>query len=318
MKKAKDIKTVAGIGGGVIGGSWAVLFAMKGKEVRLYDINGECLANDRKTIQGNLDFLEANGAISDKAAVEARITYTASMEEAVAGVDFIQESGPERLSVKQGMLEQIETFAPADAIIATSASGLPLSQITEKAIHPERCVGGHPYNPPHLIPLVEITKTEKTDPAAVETARDYYTLLGKEPIILQKDCPGYICNRLQLAVFREMVDLVERGVCTVEEADKALTFGPAIRWAIFGHNMIMQMGNKGGIKGMMEMLAGGFNLCADIAAWDTIPADYADKAQAAVDEMMKNYPDEIGHTNTAISEYRDKMLIEILKLHHKF
>ena len=115
-----------------------------------------------------------------------------------------------------------------------------------------------------------------------------------------------------------MVDLVERGVCTVEEADKALTFGPAIRWAIFGHNMVMQVGNKAGIKGMMDMLAGGYNLCADIAAWDTIPADYGDKAQAAVNEMMKNNPDEIGHTNEEISAYRDKMLVEILKLHNKF
>ncbi len=318
MKKAEEIQNVAGIGGGVIGGSWAVLFAIKGKNVTLYDINDECIANDKKTIEGNLEFLAETGAIADKAAVEARITYTTSMEEAVKNADFVQESGPERIQIKQSMLEQIETFAPADAIIATSASGLPLGQITEKAVRPERCVGGHPYNPPHLIPLVEITKTEKTDPAAVETAKAFYAALGKEPIVLQKDCPGYICNRLQLAVFREMVDLVERGVCTVEEADRALTFGPAIRWAIFGHNMIMQLGNRDGISGMMAMLAGGFNLCGDIASWDRLPDDYADKAQAAVDEMMRNYPDEIGHTNGEIAAYRDKMLIEILKLHGKF
>ena len=115
-----------------------------------------------------------------------------------------------------------------------------------------------------------------------------------------------------------MVDLVERGVCTVEEADKALTFGPAIRWAIFGHNMIMQLGNKDGLKGMMDMLAGGFNLCGDIAAWDKIPEDYGTKAQKEMDEIMKNLPDEIGHTNAEIAQYRDKMLIDILKLHHKF
>lgn len=203
-------------------------------------------------------------------AVLARIQFTTSMEEAVKDAQFIQESGPERLPIKHSMLAEIEKYAPVDAIVATSASGLPLGQITEHAVHPERCVGGHPYNPPHLIPLVEITKTEKTDEANVELAKEFYESLGKEAIVLKKDCPGYICNRLQLAVFREMVDLVERGVCTVEEADKALTFGPAIRWAIFGHNMIMQLGNKDGLKGMMDMLAGGFNLCADIAAWDTI------------------------------------------------
>ena len=318
MKSVDEIKTVAGIGGGVIGGSWAVLFAMKGYDVNLYDINDDCIANDAKTIESNLDFLAQTGAIADKEAVKAHIHYTTSMEEAVKDAKFIQESGPERLPIKQSMLASIEEFAPVDAIIATSASGLPLGQITEKAVHPERCVGGHPYNPPHLIPLVEITKTEKTDMANVELAKEFYQKLGKEPVVLHKDCPGYICNRLQLAVFREMVDLVERGVCSVEDADKALTFGPAIRWAIFGHNMIMQLGNKDGISGMMEMLDGGFNLCGDIANWTKIPASYKEIGQAGVDEEMKHFSDEIGHTNEECARYRDKMLIEILKLHHKF
>jgi 3-hydroxyacyl-CoA dehydrogenase len=316
--KVDEIKTVAGIGGGVIGGSWAVLFAMKGHDVYLYDINDDCIANDKKTIEKNLAFLAETGAIQSADEVHARIHYTTSMEEAVKDAKFIQESGPERLNIKHSMLASIEEFAPVDAIIATSASGLPLGQITENAVHPERCVGGHPYNPPHLIPLVEITKTEKTDPANVQVAKEFYQSLGKEPIVLQKDCPGYICNRLQLAVFREMVDLVERGVCTVEEADKALTFGPAIRWAIFGHNMIMQLGNKDGLAGMMDMLGGGFNLCGDIANWQEIPASYKEKGQAGVLEEMKNFSDEIGHTNEECTAYRDKMLIEILKLHHKF
>ncbi len=313
-----DIKKVAGIGGGVIGGSWAVLFALKGLDVTLYDINDDCIANDKKTIESNVDFLLESGAIKSKDEVLSRISYTTSMEEAVKDAQFIQESGPERIELKQSMLAQIEESAPAESIYATSASGLPLTQITEKAIHPERCVGGHPYNPPHLIPLVEITKTEKTDEANVALAKEFYESLGKEAIVLNKPVPGYICNRLQLAVFREMIDLVENGVCSVEDADKALTFGPGIRWAIFGHNMIMQLGNKDGIKGMMDMLGGGFNLCADIAAWDTIPADYGDIAQKQVDEMMKNYPDEVGHDNASISKYRDKMLIDILKLHGKF
>ena len=318
MKQVSDIKTVAGIGGGIIGGSWIVLFAMRGKDVTLYSRTEESIVKHKKTIEDSLEFLVSTGAIPDMESALKHITYTTSLQEAVQNADFIQESSPERIDLKQSMLSEIEKYAPADAIIATSASTLPLADITEKAVHPERCIGGHPYNPPHLIPLVEITKTEKTDPAVVELAKEFYASLGKEPIVLNKACPGYICNRLQLAVFREMVDLVEREVCSVEDADKALTFGPAIRWAIFGHNMVMQVANKDGVKGMIEMLAGGYNLCADIASWDTIPADYADKAQAAVDEMMKNYPDEIGHTNAEISAYRDKMLVDILKLHHKF
>ena len=182
--KVADIKNVAGIGGGVIGGSWAVLFAMKGLNVKLYDINDDCLANDKKTIVSNLEFLAENGAIEDKDAVLARIQFTTSMEEAVKDAQFIQESGPERLPIKHSMLAEIEKYAPVDAIVATSASGLPLGQITEHAVHPERCVGGHPYNPPHLIPLVEITKTEKTDEANVELAKEFYESLGKEAIVL--------------------------------------------------------------------------------------------------------------------------------------
>ncbi|MBE6017601.1 MAG: 3-hydroxyacyl-CoA dehydrogenase family protein [Lachnospiraceae bacterium] len=318
MNSSSQIKKVAGIGGGIIGSSWVVLFALKGKDITLYARSEESVNRQKKTIEDNLEFLLDNGVIDSKDDVGKKITYTTDLEAAVTDADFIQESGPEKLEFKQEILARIESCARTDAIIATSASTLPLDMITEKAIHPERCIGGHPYNPPHLIPLVEITKTEKTSPEVIKIAKDFYVELGKEPVVLQKACPGYICNRLQLAVFREMIDLVERGVCTVEEADRALTFGPAIRWAIFGHNMVMQVANKNGIKGMMDMLAGGYNLCADIASWDTLPEDYGDKAQAAVNEIMKNNPDEIGHTNAEIAAYRDRMLIDILKLHHKF
>lgn len=318
--KVEDIKKVAGIGGGVIGGSWALLFALKGLDVTLYDINDDALAADKKTIENNMESLVENGAVkdADRDKILGRISYTTSIAEAVKGAHFIQESGPERLNLKQSILAEIEAAAEPDAIYATSASGLPITEICANAVHPERCIGGHPYNPPHLIPLVELTKNEKTTEENLLLARDFYQSIGKEAVVLNKPCPGYICNRLQLAVFREVIDLVERGVCSVEDADKALTFGPGIRWAIFGHNMIMQLGNKDGIKGMIDMLGGGYNLCADIAAWDTIPADYGTLAQTQIDEMMKNYPDEIGHNNTDIAKYRDKMLINILKLHNKF
>ena len=137
---------------------------------------------------------------------------------------------------------------------------------------------------------------------------------------MNKECPGYIANRLQLAVYREMIDLVMRGICSAEDADKSLVYGPGIRWAIFGHNMIMQLGNPGGLKGMMEMLGdGGDAWLADMADWKHMPnKEYGEIAQASVDAMMKNFPDEVGHTNQECAKYRDKMLVEILKLHHKF
>lgn len=318
----RDIKKVASIGGGVIGSSWTLLFAMKGLCVCQYDINEEQIDNCVKNIERNMDSLIEFGAISkeDKEAIKGCISYTTSIAEAVKGAKFIQENGPERLPIKQSILAEIEAAADVDAIYASSSSGLLISEVTQKAEHPERCVGGHPYNPPHLIPLVEITYSEKTDQENVQLAKDFYQSIGKEAVILNKECPGYIANRLQLAVYREMIELVMRGVCTAEDADKSLVYGPGIRWAIFGHNMIMQLGNPNGLKAMMEMLGDGGDVwLADMADWKHMPSkEYGEIAQASVDEMMKNFPDEIGHTNPEVAKYRDKMLIDILKLHHKF
>lgn len=320
--RLEDMKCVASIGGGVIGSSWTLLFAMRGLKVRQYDINQEQIDNCVKNIARNIESLLEFGAIqADQVeSIKGRISYTTSIAEAVKDAQFIQENGPERLPVKQSILAEIEAAAPVDAIYASSSSGLLISDVTANAAHPERCVGGHPYNPPHLIPLVEITYSDKTDQSNVQLAKAFYQSIGKEAVVLNRKCPGYIANRLQLAVYREMIDLVMRGVCTAEDADKALTFGPGIRWAIFGHNMIMQLGNPGGLKGMMAMLGtGGDVWLADMADWKHMPnEEYGEIAQASVDEMMKNFPDEVGHTNPEIAKYRDKMLIEILKLHKKF
>ncbi len=320
--RLEDMKCVASIGGGVIGSSWTLLFAMRGLKVWQYDINQEQIDNCVKSIARNIDSLLEFGAIqADQVeSIKSRISYTTSIAEAVKDAQFIQENGPERLPIKQSILAEIEAAAPVDAIYASSSSGLLISDVTAHAAHPERCVGGHPYNPPHLIPLVEITYSDKTDQSNVQLAKTFYQSIGKEAVVLNRECPGYIANRLQLAVYREMIDLVMRGVCTAEDADKALTFGPGIRWAIFGHNMIMQLGNPGGLKGMMAMLGtGGDVWLADMADWKHMPnEEYGEIAQASVDEMMKHFPDEVGHTNPEIAKYRDKMLIEILKLHHKF
>lgn len=317
----KDIKKAASIGGGVIGSSWTTLFALKGLEVCQYDVNDDCIAKCRENIDRNLKSLAEFGAISeaDVDTIKGRITYSTSIAEAVRGAGFIQENGPERLEIKQKILAEIEAEADPEAIYASSSSGLLIDDVTKNAVHPERCVGGHPYNPPHIIPLVEISFSEKTDPAYVQMAKEFYQRIDKEPVILNKAVPGFIANRLQLAVYREMVDLTMRGVCSAADADKALTFGPGIRWAIFGHNMIMQLGNPGGLKGMMEMLGdGGDAWLADMADWKHMPnKEYGEIAQASVDEMMAEFPEEVGHTNPEIAKYRDKMLIEILKLHHK-
>ena len=318
--KPEEIKRVACVGGGVIGSSWAIQFAMKGLDVVLYDINDEQLAKSQAQMHKSLDALEQFKAVTPQRRQEIadRVKLTTSMEEAVKNAQFIQESGPERLEIKRSILAQVEEYASADAIYASSTSGLLVSDIAAKAAHPERCVGAHPYNPPHLIPLVELTSGDKTDPELLQLAYDFYQSIGKEAVLLRKECPGFIANRLQLALYREVQDLVMRGVCSVEDADKALVYGPGLRWAIFGHNMIMQLGNPGGLTGMVQMLGNsGDRWLADMASWTHQPDNWAEVAQPGVDKEMANFPDHIGHTNEDCAKYRDQMLIELLKLHRK-
>ena len=318
--KPEEIKRVACVGGGVIGSSWAIQFAMKGLDVVLYDINDEQLAKSQAQMHKSLDALEQFKAVTPQRRQEIadQVKLTTSMEEAVKDAQFIQESGPERLEIKRSILAQVEEFASPDAIYASSTSGLLVSDIAAQAAHPQRCVGAHPYNPPHLIPLVELTSGDKTDPELLQLAYDFYQSIGKEAVLLRKECPGFIANRLQLALYREVQDLIMRGVCSVEDADKALVYGPGLRWAIFGHNMIMQLGNPGGLTGMVQMLGNsGDRWLADMASWTHQPDNWAEVAQPGVDQEMKNFPDYIGHTNEDCAKYRDQMLIELLKLHRK-
>ncbi|HJB81079.1 3-hydroxyacyl-CoA dehydrogenase family protein [Flavonifractor plautii] len=318
--KPEEIKRVACVGGGVIGSSWAIQFAMKGLDVVLYDINDEQLAKSQAQMHKSLDALEQFKAVTPQRRQEIadQVKLTTSMEEAVKDAQFIQESGPERLEIKRSILAQVEEFASPDAIYASSTSGLLVSDIAAQAAHPQRCVGAHPYNPPHLIPLVELTSGDKTDPELLQLAYDFYQSIGKEAVLLRKECPGFIANRLQLALYREVQDLIMRGVCSVEDADKALVYGPGLRWAIFGHNMIMQLGNPGGLTGMVQMLGNsGDRWLADMASWTHQPDNWAEVAQPGVDQEMANFPDHIGHTNEDCAKYRDQMLIELLKLHRK-
>ena len=318
--KPEEIKRVACVGGGVIGSSWAIQFAMKGLDVVLYDINDEQLAKSQAQMHKSLDALEQFKAVTPQRRQEIadQVKLTTSMEEAVKDAQFIQESGPERLEIKRSILAQVEEFASPDAIYASSTSGLLVSDIAAQAAHPQRCVGAHPYNPPHLIPLVELTSGDKTDPELLQLAYDFYQSIGKEAVLLRKECPGFIANRLQLALYREVQDLIMRGVCSVEDADKALVYGPGLRWAIFGHNMIMQLGNPGGLTGMVQMLGNsGDRWLADMASWTHQPDNWAEVAQPGVDKERANFPDHIGHTNEDCAKYRDQMLIELLKLHRK-
>lgn len=316
-----QIKKVACLGAGVIGAGWATSFALRGYAVSLYRRNAAAFAETKKAISGNLDFLAGKELLAKEEAERAgqRITCTTSIEEAVRGARYIQESSPETYEAKRELLAETEKFAAPEAIFASSSSGLLITEIARSAGHPERCIGAHPYNPVYLIPLVEITRGEKTSPAAVTCTYDFMLKLGKEPVVLNKETLGFIANRLQLALSREIMDLVMRGVCSVEDVDKALVFGPGIRLAILGQVLNMHLaGGKGGARQLYKNLHRSASLwLEDMAGWTAIPEEWPDVAHEGVLRELENRPAEFGKTPAEIARFRDNMLVEILKLHKK-
>ena len=294
---------------------------MNGHKVHVYDVKDDALKLAKSRIHDSLENLASNKVLNPNKIekIESRISYTTSIENAVKNTKFIVESGPEKYEVKWSIVNDVEKYASEDAIIASSTSGLLITEIAKNAKHPERFIGAHPYNPPHLIPLVEITKGEKTKDENVQLAYDLYKSIKKEPVILQKEALGFICNRIQMAVYREVSDLVMRGVCSIEDADKAVTYGPGIRWAIMGPSLVFELGGgQGHIDGLMNHLNDSIKLWLnDMADWKEFPEQFPEIAREGVEESLKNRPKEIGNTDESLAEYRDKMLIEILKLHNK-
>ena len=319
--EAKDIKKAACVGAGVIGYSWALYYSLKKLSVTVYDLTEDKLNLAKKRIHESLINLEKNNVVSESEIleIESRICYTTSMEEAVKDVQFITESGPENYEVKQNMAEEMEKYIADDTIIASSTSGLLVTEIAKNAKHPERFIGAHPYNPPHLIPLVELTKGDKTDEHVLEVAKEFYQSIDKEPVVLQKEALGFICNRIQMAVYREVCNLVMNGVCTIEDADKAVTYGPGLRWAIMGPSLVFELGGgESHIDGLMKHLNPSISLWLhDMADFKDFPEEFPEVARKGVEEALKNRPREIGNDDASLAEYRDKMLISLLKLHNK-
>lgn len=322
--KTDSIKKVCCIGAGIIGSSWATLFAKNGLTVNVYDSFPTSLDAAEGKIRVNLQGYIDNGHMTQEQVDEVmkNISYFDNLADALEGVQFIQESVPEVLEIKQTMVDQIDE-CNADAIVCSSTSGMNISDISGKSKYPGRYIGGHPFNPPHLMPLVELTKWEKTDDEILHTAEEFYKLMKKVPVILKKESPGFIGNRLQHAVVREAITIIMEDICSVEDLDKALVFGLGLRWAILGPNLVGEL--NGGEKGISNYLWGVFR-----EGWDEafqrlhdcsitkVPEEYALKiGPEGVAEEKKNREPGTGNTNEEIAEYRDKMLMDILALHNK-
>ena len=319
--EAKDIKEIAVIGAGVIGNSWTANFIWKGYPVNLWLFTAEEEDIAKQDIQEHLDSLAINGVFGKEEIPDMMklINYTTSLEKAVKGVQFIQESIIENLEIKQKLLTDIDKYANPDAIFASSTSYLLISDIAKFSQYSQRCIGAHPYNPPHLIPLVEITipEGERGSIETAELAAEFYEAIKKVPVILKKDVPGFIANQIQSAVSTICGELLANGVCTAEDIDKAMSFGPGLRWATMGPYLVFQLGGgKGGIKGITLHIRGESGESMDEKEKMELEM-YANFIQGEVDKEMAKRPPEFGNDNASLRKFRDRLIIKILKEHKK-
>jgi carnitine 3-dehydrogenase len=253
MSFNKPIHRIAIVGTGVIGASWAAQYLARGFDVVATDPAPKAEANLRKYVDEAWGQLEAIGL--SPGAARDRLTFNPDMKAALAQADLVQENAPERPDFKMKLFADMEATLPVDSIIASSSSGITPSVMQSKCKHPERVLVGHPFNPPHIIPLVEVVGGIKTAPEAIKQAMAFYASIGKKPIQLRKELPGHVANRLQAALYREMLYLIEQGVLSVEDMDVAVSYGPGLRWGVMGQSLQWHLGGgEGGIKHFMDHL----------------------------------------------------------------
>jgi carnitine 3-dehydrogenase len=313
-KKAKrtHIEKIACVGAGLIGSSWATVFAQRGFPVVLQDLTDELLTDATKQIKSNIGFLAEKGLLrkDEGVAILRRIKSTTDLAEAVEAADYVQESVSESYEAKKAVFRDMDAAAAKITILASSSSALLMSEIQKATKDPQRCVLAHPWNPPHLMPLVEIAGGERTSKETVESTRKLMVRLGKVPIVLKREVPGYIANRIQAAVLREAIDIVEKGIASVEDVDRAVSAGPALRWAVTGPFMNHHLGGKG-IERFMETLAPSYALrWRTMATWTAITPSAAKKIIEGVREtqMVRS------KTMEQITRWRDSKVAELLRV----
>jgi 3-hydroxyacyl-CoA dehydrogenase len=298
---------IAVIGAGTIGASWAAIFLARGHDVAASDPSPSGEAFARRFIDNAWPALETLGLVVPGAS-PARFSFHATPAAACDGVSFVQESGPEREDLKTALFAEMDAALPKDVVIASSSSGLLISRVTVTCKHPERCVIGHPFIPPHLIPLVEVVGGDKTSPDAIAKAMEFYRALGKHPIHIRKEVRGHVANRLQAALWREAVSLVADGVVSVADADAAIAYGPGLRWALMGPHLTFHL--AGGEGGMPHFMA---HLGPAVQSWidDLGNPKLADVKQVIIDGVTEEAN---GRTISELQKWRDRKLIEILKV----
>ena len=246
-------------------------------------------------------------------ASQSNLKFTTELAEAIAGVDLIQENGPERIDFKQKLYGQLDELLPPDTVIASSSSGLKMSEIQlGAASHPERCVIAHPFNPPHLIPLTEIVGGAKTSEATIRRATEFYTSIGQRTVRLNKEMPGHVANRLQAALAREVYYLVSEGVVSAADVDTALCWGPGLRWGVMGNLMLNHLGGgPGGIEHFFQQFTGPMT-----AWWKTLGAPVL--TPDVQKKLMDSVHAEAGSRSIdELAAERDEVLLGLIELRRK-
>jgi 3-hydroxyacyl-CoA dehydrogenase len=311
MSINKPIRRIAIIGTGVIGASWTALFLAKGLEVIATDIAPDAEATLRRFVMAAWPALERLGLAPG--ASQSHLAFTPDMLAAVKSADFVQENGPERIDFKKKLYRQLDELLAADVIIASSSSGLTMSEIqSDCPLHPERCVIGHPFNPPHLVPLVEIVGGTKTSQAPIDRAAQFYTELGKQTVRLRKEVPGHVANRLQAALAREVYYLVAEGVVSAADVDTALCWGPGLRWGIMGNMMLNHLGGgQGGIEHFFQQFTGPMTAWWKVLGQPVLTLEVQKK-------LIDSVHAEVGSRSIAeLEAQRDEVLLGLLELRAK-
>jgi 3-hydroxyacyl-CoA dehydrogenase len=306
MSKNSEVRKVTIVGTGAIGASWAALYLARGLNVVATDPAPNAEADLRRFIDAAWEALKVLG-LSPNASRD-HLEFTRDMKHALADTDFVQESGPERQDFKIKLFADIDAATPPDSIIASSSSGLTMSIIQTACKHPERCVIGHPFNPPHMIPLVEVVAGAKTSPETVQRALAFYRSIGKKAIHVRREMIGHVANRIQGALYREVVYLIEQGVLDVADADAAVCWGPGLRWGVMGPNLLFHLGGgQGGIEHFLAHLSG------PVSTWwkdlGRITEFTPQIRQTIIDGVLKEAG---GRSIEELEQERDTALLELI------
>ena len=307
---SKPVRRVAVVGTGVIGSSWTALYLARGLDVVAADPHPGAEARVRHYVDTAWQALKVMG-LSHKGSPE-HLSFTHDPSRAVAQVDFVQECAPERVDLKVKLMAELDAAAPDDAIIASSSASLSTSVIQSECSHPERCLIGHPLNPPHIVPLVEVVGGQKTSPKVIQEAMAFYRSIGRRPIHVRKEVLGHVSNRLQAALYREVAHLIEQKVLNVADADAAVCWGPGLRWGIMGPNLLFHLGGGvGGIHHFMEHLARPIAACwKNLGTPDLTPELQETIIRGVLEEVGSRSVDQLGRE-------RDELLLGLLRLRSK-